>query len=156
MKTTIERLTILTASVLFSTVVRAATPVIQVQWDQGGTPVHLQDYIVDTSGTGTPDFPDVKLLTGRSDWRVWSTDTDNPEGIGDIGVISSPHAANYMVTIASQSGGYGARNVKGIMLDPSSASNYSISERCATEFPVGASQPSRAPKRAVWHRLSSR
>lgn len=51
---------------------KAADPVIHVQWDNGGTPVPGTHYTV-----GSGAFPDVTLIVGHSDWRVWSTDTDN-------------------------------------------------------------------------------
>ncbi len=49
----------------------------------------------------------------------------NGNGIGDIGVISSPHPKNFGVKIEDDMGGPGARTVKGIILDPTNAGNYS-------------------------------
>lgn len=69
--------------------VHAAPPVINVRWDGGGSPEQGTDYILSSAAPASPDFPNIELITGRLDWRIWSTDTDNPEGIGDIGVISS-------------------------------------------------------------------
>ena len=100
--------------------VLGADPEIHVAWDSG-TPIQDFDYQV----SGSVDFPDVKLITGNLTWKIWSTDTDNPDGIGDIGVISSPYAANFGVKIEDDQGNPGAREVKGINLDPSSTTNYS-------------------------------
>ncbi|MEK6677370.1 MAG: hypothetical protein AABZ47_17175, partial [Planctomycetota bacterium] len=73
----------------------AADPVINVAWDELGDPPALgTDYTVQTSSPASADFPDVTLITGSLTWRIWSTDPDNPDGLGDIGVISSPHADN--------------------------------------------------------------
>jgi len=102
----------------------AAYPVIHVQWDGGGTPVENTHYRIETDSPASPDFPDVELIAGHLDWRVWSTDTDNEDDIGDIGTISCPHADNFAVTILDDSGGVGARDVKAITLVPSSSSNY--------------------------------
>jgi len=109
----------------------AADPVIHLRWDNGGAqqPVEGTNYIIDTTETGTPQFPDVKLITGRLDWRIWSTDSDNNEDFdrGDIGVISCPNANNFAVTIEDpfDIDGCGARNVEGIHLVPTSSSNHS-------------------------------
>lgn len=105
-----------------------ATPTIYLQWDEGGQfeqPEEGTDYTIDTSSPASPEFPDVKLITGRLDWRIWSVDTSNPNDIGDIGVISSPHAENFAVKILDDSNGPGARHVKAIRLEPTSSSNYS-------------------------------
>ncbi len=112
-------------TILTATNLRGADPVIHLQWDGGGTPVANFDYTIDTTVNGSPEFPDVILHTGRLDWRIWSTDTDNTGGIGDIGVISSPAAQNFGVAILSDSDGAGARDVKAINLEPTSSGNYS-------------------------------
>ncbi|MBU0718817.1 MAG: hypothetical protein KJ749_11255 [Planctomycetes bacterium] len=98
---------------------RAADPVIHVDWDDPGDPPVLNtDYQVITTGSGSPDYPDVKLITGNDGWRIWSTDTDNPDNIGDIGVISSPYAQNFGLKLEGPGESKGAREVKGINLDP--------------------------------------
>ena len=101
----------------------AADPVVNVAWSQPAPPVLGQNYTVSIIPPASPAFPDVTLLTGDLGWRVWSTDTDNPNGVGDIGVISSPAAANFAVAIVNSSGGTSARNVKAIRLVPT-GSNY--------------------------------
>ena len=68
----------------FESKLRAADPVIHVQWDGGGTPVLNVDYTVTTTGSASAAFPDVDLVTGRQHWRIWSVDTDNTNDIGDI------------------------------------------------------------------------
>ena len=105
--------------------VLAAYPEIHVSWATG-TPVEGYDYDVETTGEGSPDFPNVKLYTGNLTWKVWSTDTDNPDDIGDIGVISCPAAANFGVKIENgDNDGPGAREVKAINLEPTNVANYS-------------------------------
>jgi hypothetical protein len=120
---------LITCSVIITTPTSllAADPVIHVQWDDGGTPNLDEHYSIDTTATGTPAFPDVKLLAGHLDWRVWSTDADNTadDYVGDIGVISSPADANFKVKLLDDgSTGYGARNVKGIHLVPTNSGKY--------------------------------
>lgn len=127
MRTTFIRSSTISAVVLatFSSSAFSAYPVIHAAWDGGGTPILNTHYFVNTSSPASLDFPDVELVAGHLDWRIWSTDTDNTDGYGDIGVISSPHANNYAVRIANLSDSYGARDVKGITLIPTSSSNYS-------------------------------
>lgn len=103
----------------------AADPVIHVQWDQGGTPILNVHYSVKTTSPASPEFPDIELLTGHLDWRIWSTDTDNPGGVGDIGVISCPTADNFAIAVTDDSDGPGARDMKAVSLVPSSSTNYS-------------------------------
>jgi hypothetical protein len=98
-----------------------ADPVIKVTWDETPAPLVNFDYEIDDTD---PDFPNIELKSGSLTWRVWSTDTDNEDDIGDIGTISCPHADNFAVTILDDSGGVGARDVKAITLVPSSSSNY--------------------------------
>ena len=94
-------------------------PAIQVDWDEPGDPPELDaDYFVTTEPPASPEFPDVRLETGSLTWRIWSTDAANPDNIGDIGVISSPHAENFGVRILDDQEGPGARTVKAIILDP--------------------------------------
>lgn len=101
-------------------------PTIHVAWDEAIQPVVNQDYFIHTTSPATEDFPNVELTTGSLTWRIWSTDTDNTDNIGDIGVISSPSAANFAVAIRSDPATYapGARNVKGIVLVPTSPANH--------------------------------
>ena len=109
------------SSAAISDVAFGADPVIHVTWDDPGTPMEDTHYrIIDTD----PDYPNVELIEGSLTWRIWSTDTDNEDDIGDIGTISCPHADNFAVTILDDSGGVGARDVKAITLVPSSSSNY--------------------------------
>ena len=110
----------------------AADPVIHAAWNDSPAPILGSDYIVSTSSPASVDFPNVQLVTGNLTWRIWSTDTDNPNSIGDIGIISSPHPQNFAVKIEGNSSTPGARIVKGIVLDPQgsgSDSNYSDSSR---------------------------
>jgi hypothetical protein len=113
---------------LFANVTNAA-PVIHAQWDEGGQqqPEEGIHYNVYTDSPASPEFPDVELVTGRLDWRIWSVDTSNPDDLGDIGVISSPHAEDFAVRISNPSHPFleGARNIKAIMLEPTNSSNYS-------------------------------
>ena len=106
-----------------------ADPIIHADWDEPGDPPQLLvDYLVSTSSPASPEFPDVELVTGSLTWQIWSTDSDNPDNIGDIGVISSPHAQNFGVEIEGPGEIAGAREVKGINLDPQgegSDANYS-------------------------------
>jgi hypothetical protein len=104
--------------------VSADPPTLNVSWDEPAPPESPTDYEIDATD---PDFPNVELKTGSLTWRVWSTDPDNPDGIGDIGVISCPHPQNFAVTLRNDSDPFlrGARDVKGITLVPSSASNQS-------------------------------
>ena len=96
----------------------AADPVIHVTWDEVPPPIPNLHYFVSTDPPGSSEFPDVMLVEGSLTWRIWSTDPDNPDNIGDIGVISSPHAENFGVRILDDEDGPGARTVKGIILDP--------------------------------------
>lgn len=93
----------------------AVPPTINVTWGEPDPPVEgIHYFITDTD----PDFPDVELVSESLTWQIWSTDSDNPDGIGDIGTISSPHPNNFAVKIEDDLGGPGARTVKGIILDP--------------------------------------
>jgi hypothetical protein len=113
-------------AVSFLSTARAADPVIHVRWDEGPQqPEQGTHYTVKIDSPASAEFPDVELIAGHLDWRIWSVDTDNPDDVGDIGVISSPYAQNFAVTILDDSDGAGARNVKAITLDPTSSSNYS-------------------------------
>jgi|GEM_PF-1266373 len=105
----------------------AFDPYLVVSWDEVPAPVLNVDYIVSTGPPASPDFPDVELIAGSLTWEIWSIDTDNPDLLGDIGVISCPHADNFAVSIRSDfdASQFGARNVKAITLAPSSSSNYS-------------------------------
>jgi len=97
----------------------AADPVIHAAWEEPGDPTALDfDYVVSTLPPASPEFPDVELRTGSDTWQIWSTDSDNPNGIGDIGVISSPHPENFGVKIEGPGEIAGAREIKGIILDP--------------------------------------
>lgn len=106
----------------------AAEPVIHLQWDQGGTPVENTHYRIKTTSPASPSYPNVELLFGHDDWRIWSTDTDNENGYGDIGAISCPASQNFGVRVLNQAGEVGARNIRGFHLVPTSSSNYS--KRC--------------------------
>ncbi|MEK6676904.1 MAG: hypothetical protein AABZ47_14785 [Planctomycetota bacterium] len=77
----------------------AVPPTIHARWDNGGLlqPLESLNYEI----VGTPDLPDVGLLTGRDDWRVWSLDVDNSTGDGDIGEISSPADDNFTLKLAA-------------------------------------------------------
>ena len=103
----------------------AADPEINADWDDAGSPELGTDYLVSTTSPASVDYPDVQLITGSLTWKVWSTDTDDPNDIGDIGHITSPYAQNFTVTIKDDEGGDGARDIKGINLDPASDSNHS-------------------------------
>ena len=83
---------------------RAVDPVIHVAWDGGGTPILDAHYSVRTLPPASPEFPDVELIAGNLTWRVWSKDADNPDGVGDIGVISSPAAQNFAVRTGERAG----------------------------------------------------
>jgi len=107
---------------LFAARAWADPPTIHLAWDESPQPIEDYDYFIDDTD---PDFPDVELVTGSLTWRIWSTDPDNPNEIGDIGVISSPYPENFGVRIMTPQGGQGARTVRGINLDPSDAANYS-------------------------------
>lgn len=104
----------------------ATAPTLHVAWSGSPPPQTPDDYQIDYATD--PDYPSVELKTGNSGWRIWSTDPDNPNGIGDIGTISSPHPQNFVVRVEGDSSTPGARTVKGIVLDPQgsgSDSNYS-------------------------------
>lgn len=94
-------------------------PTINVVWDDQGTqPVEDVDYRLEEA---TPGFIDVELISEQDTWRIWSTDADNPGGIGDIGVISiaDDHTgAFYGLSIGPGGADPGARHVKGIDLWP--------------------------------------
>lgn len=100
----------------------AADPQIYLAWDESPPPVEGFAYVIDDTD---PSFPSVELRTGSQTWRIWSVDPDNPGSVGDIGVISCPHAQNFGVKILTPSGGQGARDVLGVNLQPTSGSNYS-------------------------------
>jgi hypothetical protein len=93
----------------------AVPPTIQVTWEEVPGPIEDVHYEIDDTD---PDFPDVQLIEESLTWRIWSEDSDNPDGIGDIGVISSPYPENFGVKIEDDLGDPGAREVKGIDLDP--------------------------------------
>ncbi len=118
-------LIVLTAVVVSGRAAVAVPPTIHVTWEESPPPLQGTHYVISTDSPASPDFPDVRLLAGSLTWRVWSTDTDNPSSIGDIGVISCPAAADFGVKIRNSSDGPGARTVKGINLDPTNAANYS-------------------------------
>jgi len=101
---------------------RGADPVMHLTWDETPAPVEDVNYVVDDTD---PDYPDIRLITGSLTWKIWSTDTDNPSNIGDIGVITSPYAENFAVRIEDDQAGPGARHVKGIVLDPTGGTNHS-------------------------------
>lgn len=104
----------------------ADVPEIYVTWGESPAPVESVHYAIITTGTGSPDYPDIKLLSSSQTRRIWSTnDDDNPDKIGDIGIISCPASQNFGVTLREPYGGPGARHVKGINLVPTSSSNYS-------------------------------
>ena len=102
-------------------------PTIHVAWGEPIPPVLDENYRIKTDAPASVDFPDVELITGSLTWQIWSTDIDNPDNIGDIGTISSPHPNNFAVKIRNDSDPFvrGARQVKAITLVPSSSSNYS-------------------------------
>lgn len=97
-------------------------PEICVGWDAGIVPQQPAHFEVSFSN---PSFPEVQLKQTQLTWRVWSLDPDNPAGIGDIGVISSPVAQNFGVKIEGPGSTPGARHCHGIVLDPTGTSNYS-------------------------------
>jgi len=106
----------------------AADPVIHAAWQDGGAPELNVDYLVSTTYPASVEYPDVELITGSLTWQIWSTDTDNPDNIGDIGNITSPYPQNFGVEIERPGEIAGAREVKGINLDPQgegSDANYS-------------------------------
>ncbi len=108
----------------------AADPTIHLAWDEPGTPAANIDYFVKVEAPASPEFPDVQLETGSLTWRIWSTDPDNPDGLGDIGVISSPAAQNFGVSVATPldelgNAHPGARTVRAITLVPTSSGNHS-------------------------------
>lgn len=117
---------LLSISILISTnVVNAVPPTISVSWSTSPSPVLGTDYNVITSSPASADYPNVELLTPSLTWKIWSTDSDNPSSIGDIGVISCPVAGNFGVKILDNSNNAAARDVKGVNLIPTSGSNYS-------------------------------
>lgn len=80
----------------------AEPPKIHARWDNGvQQPIKNVHYTIE----GTADLPDVLLNEGRNDWRVWSTDLDAADGVGDIGTISSPinnpFNANFTLKLAA-------------------------------------------------------
>lgn len=99
-------------------------PDICVNWDEQGSPDPFDDFQVNFSDEA---FPNIELKRGSLTWRIWSVDTSNPNNIGDIGVISSPHAQNFAVRISAHSTTEvpGARTIKAINLSPTSAPNHS-------------------------------
>ena len=92
----------------FTNTIRAANPEIHAAWSQPTGPYLNVHYQVITSAPASPEYPDVRLLIGDLGWKVWSTDIDNPGSIGDIGVISTPVAANFAVKVETDTGGAGA------------------------------------------------
>ncbi len=117
-----KRTDLLASVFCLSTAAIAVPPTINVAWDETPAPQSPDDYIITTTD---PDFPDIELIKGSLTWRIWSTDTDNPNNIGDIGVITSPYADNFALTIATSQAGAGARDVKGVVLDPTNSTNHS-------------------------------
>jgi len=101
----------------------AVPPTVYVTWKEVPGPVEGTHYMIHDAD---PDYPDVELIHESLTWCIWSEDSDNPDWIGDIGVISSPHPENFGVTIENDQGGSGAREVKGIILDPTDAAKYSV------------------------------
>lgn len=99
-------------------------PTIHVEWDETQPLIPGTDYVIDTTVNGTTQFPNVELKAGSLTWRVWSEDSGNPEGIGDIGIVSSPTEADFGVKFARPDASPGARNVKGIQLAPPNSNNY--------------------------------
>ena len=120
--------TLIAAVFLVGTAVRIgwAEPTIHVEWDEPEALIPDFHYVIDTTEEGTPEFPNVILQAGSLTWRVWSEDSGNQDGIGDIGVISSPANFNFGVSITgSGPASAGARNVRGIHLVPTGTTNYS-------------------------------
>ncbi|MEK6674878.1 MAG: hypothetical protein AABZ47_04390, partial [Planctomycetota bacterium] len=80
-----------------------ADPTINVTWSEVLPPVPGQNYTVSTIAPASPAFPNVVLQTGSPTWQVWSLDLDADagDGIGDIGVISSPADDNFTVKLAA-------------------------------------------------------
>ena len=95
--------------------VHAIPPTLHVAWGEPDPPEAGDDYIITDTN---PRFPNVELVSESLTWRIWSEDSDNPDGIGDIGVISSPYPENFGVKIEDDLGNPGAREVNGIILDP--------------------------------------
>ena len=108
---------------LSSNLLLAVPPTIHVEWDDGGSPVLNSDYTISTASGA--DYPNVALLADSLTWQIYSTDSDNPNNIGDIGIVSSPASINVKVRIQDNSNNPGARDCKGITLVPTSSSNYS-------------------------------
>lgn len=95
-------------------VVEAVDPVINVQWDDGGTPVPDTHYIITTG-----EFPEIELIAAHTDWRIWSYDPDNPGNIGDMGKIWTDSAGDFRIRVLTPSNGPGARDLNDIDLVPS-------------------------------------
>lgn len=100
---------------LLCATVGAVPPTIHIIWLESPQPVADQDYVIDDTD---PDSPKLELIHESLTWQIWSTDTDNPSNIGDIGEITSPHPQNFAVRIQNGSFGSGARDVTKIDLDP--------------------------------------
>jgi hypothetical protein len=102
----------------------AEYPKIWAAWDNGGTPEEGVHYFVRTTGEGSPDYPAVELRTGHNDWRIWSTDADNPNDIGDMGPVTCYNEDDFGVKILGDSSSPGVRDVKGITLLPDGGTYY--------------------------------
>jgi hypothetical protein len=98
-------------------------PVICLAWEQINPPELDVDFEIETTGTGSPTFPNVKLLTGDHTWRIWSKGSSN--SVRSIGFVSCPSANDFSVQIRRpDNSASGANHVKGIALVPTSTSNY--------------------------------
>jgi hypothetical protein len=115
--------TVLPSWLLCATSAFGASPTIQVAWS-GGTPQSPNDYEIDD--ISNPDFPDIELKAGGT-WTIWSTDPDNPGNIGDIGHITCPNPADFVVRIRNNANsGPGARHVSSAVLAPTSNNHSSV------------------------------
>lgn len=73
-----------------------------------------------TFGFTDPDNPDIELITGASDWEVWSVvsvSDSTPANIGTLSIDQTAGSGDFVVKIANGTG-FGAANVGSILLQP--------------------------------------
>ncbi len=97
------------------TCVTCAVNRICLEWSQGDPPLEDVNFSVDCTN---PAAPDIELLTGDPEWRIDSRDPEifEPLSIGTLTIDPTSPAEIFDVTIASDTGGVGAKNIVSIAL----------------------------------------
>ncbi|MCH7702205.1 MAG: hypothetical protein IID37_11000 [Planctomycetes bacterium] len=86
-----------------------------LDWDELDDPEPGQDFDVDF--TTDPAQPNVELIEGNLQWRLWALDPADFEGIGSLGDIEAFGAEDYALWILRPDHvTAGARDVKSIVL----------------------------------------